>query len=106
MVSRDLDLQQRLLVKKPADIAAPPLPSFGPIGVPIRAVRALGVALFPTPDHLLPHADCRLGARADQPVALQLGMGEDLETTQIVLVEILDRVKQVAVEGRHLSVGR
>lgn len=64
---------------------------------------ALRAALLATPHHLLPHADLWFRARLYGSAALQLGMGENLEASKIVLVQFLDRIEQISVERHYLS---
>lgn len=100
MVSRARPLGQRLIVEKSAHVSAPATSVLCPVCVPVRAVGALGAACLAASHHLLAHAHLGLGARLDRAASFQLGMGEDLETSKVVFIQILDRVEQIAVE-RH-----
>ena len=61
---------------------------------------ALGAAAFATSHQLLTEAHIGLKTRFDCPGALQLGPRQDLETPEVVLIELFDRVEEIAVE-RH-----
>lgn len=61
---------------------------------------AFGASSLATANRLLSHADVWLGAGLDRIGCFELGSSEDLETSQIVFVEISDRIKEITVE-RH-----
>ncbi len=60
-----------------------------------------GTALLSALDHLFAKTHLRPVLGADHALAFELGAGEDQETAEVVLVEVSDRVEEVAVE-RHL----
>lgn len=62
-------------------------------------MRALRAAVLSTPDHLLTQADVGISGGVDGARSLQLGPGENLKTTQTMLVQVFDRIDQIAVEG-------
>jgi hypothetical protein len=88
-------------VKQSPDVSAAPTAFFPPVRIPIGTVGACGATLLAAFDHLLaqPHPGPILGG--DHPVTLELGPGKDEQPAQVVLVEISDRVEQIAVKG-HL----
>lgn len=53
---------------------------------------------LPTLDHLAPHSDLGPFGRIEDPVGLELGLGENQQPTQVVCIEVAYCVKQVAVE--------
>lgn len=103
MLSRELPLTQRFFFEQPANILAAAPAAFGPVCVPVRAVGALGAIALATADLLLAEADRRVVPGSDRPGPLKLGAGEDLEPSQIMFVEVLDRIEQVAVESHQAT---
>ena len=96
-------LRQRLVVEKPPDVTAPSSPVFGPISVPIRAMRASGAARLPTSHRLLPHMDPGMPFGAESARPLKLGTSQDEKTAEVMLVELLDRIQQVAVQSHQAT---
>ena len=90
-----------LFVEQSAHVAASATALFPPIGVPVGAVGAGRAALLAALDHLLakPHLGPIFGA--DHALAFELCPGQDQQTAEVVLVEVPDRVEEIAVEG-HL----
>lgn len=66
-------------------------------------MRASGASGLPAPDPLPSHTHFRFRAKRRTCDRLQLGTGEDLKPSEVVLVQILDRVEQVAVEGHQAT---
>src|SRR3990170_8733988 len=97
------DLRQRALLQQTPDITATPSPLLGPIGVPVRAMGTSGATGLPTSDSLL--AEAHLGMIVGDECAgpLQLGPGKDQEASQIMLIEVFDRVEQIAVKCHHAT---
>lgn len=95
-------LRQRFLVEEPAHIATPPFSILGPVGVPVRPMRALRAAPLPASNTLLTKMDGGLGLDRETAATLQLGPGQNHESSQLVVVEVFDRVEQIAVE-RHYA---
>jgi hypothetical protein len=69
-------------------------------------VRATGAALFSASHRLLAEMYLGMIFSRQGPGPVQLGPGKDEKTPQIVLVEILDRIEQIAVEGHQWPLGR
>ena len=66
-------------------------------------MRALGAFLLTAPDLLLTQADVGLIAHFDGVRGLEVRPGENVQASQIVLVEVLDRVEKIAVEGHQAT---
>jgi len=90
------------------DVAATATALFPPVGVPVGAMGAGRATLLSALDHLFAQPDLGPILRTDRSLSLELGAGQDQKTTEVVLVEVPDRVEQVAVEGhvRRLRAGR
>lgn len=100
MLSQPTPLRQRFFIEKTPDVSTPASPVLGPVGIPIGAVRALGAARLATSNHLLPETHLWFGSGFHDSAPLQLGLGQYAKTSEVVFVEFLDRVEQIAVE-RH-----
>ena len=100
MLRPDAPLQQRIVIEETPYVAAAPSARFGPIGVPIGPVRTAVAAALPASDHLLSHPDLRLVSVLNGSGTLELSPCQDLKAPQVVLIEVFDRVEQIAVE-RH-----
>lgn len=66
-------------------------------------MRTLGAPVLPTPNHLIPQTDFRFLASRCWFGAVELGAGEDLESSQIVGVQLLNRVEQIAVKSHQAT---
>ena len=60
---------------------------------------ASGAARLAATHRLLTEMDLGMVLPDQHPRPVQLGSGQDQQTSKIVLVEIFDRVEQIAVEG-------
>jgi hypothetical protein len=67
-------------------------------------MRATGAARLATAHRLLTKMDLRVIFSFERSRPVKLSPGQDQETTKVVLVEIFDRVEQVAVKGHQCSV--
>ena len=62
-----------------------------------------GATRLPASHRLLPEMHFGVVVRAEGTRALKLGAGQDQQTTKIVLVEIFDRIEEIAVEGHQAT---
>ena len=81
---------------------------FPPVGVPVGSVRASCAAFLAAFDHLLAKPHPGPIFRANDSLTFKLSTSKDQKAAEIVLIEVLDRVQQIAVEGqvRPLRVAR
>ena len=66
-------------------------------------MRAFGASPFPTAHLLLSEVHLWLNVVGKVARALQLSFGEDQETSELMAVEIFDRIEQIAVEGHQAT---
>jgi hypothetical protein len=64
---------------------------------------ASSAARLPASHRLLSEMDFRVVVGTEGTRALELSPGQNEEPTQIVLVEIFDRIEQIAVEGHQAT---
>ncbi len=58
---------------------------------------------FSAPNRLLAQPNPRMILGSESTRLLQLGPGEDQKASQIVLIQILDRIEKIAVESHHAT---
>ncbi len=86
------------LIEQPTDVPGPASSGLGPVGIPVRAVRARRAAGLPTLHLALSQSN--RGLRADGHTALlQTGAGEDEQPPKFWLVELANRIEQIAIEA-------
>lgn len=63
----------------------------------------LGATTFAASDRLLTKVNLRVLVDLQRTTPVELGLGEDHQTTQLVVVEFFHRVQQIAVEGHQAT---
>jgi hypothetical protein len=66
-------------------------------------MRAFGATRFAASHLLLAKVYLRLLILGEGPGAVELRLGEDHEAAQLMVVEIPDRIQQIAVEGHQAT---
>jgi len=91
----------RVFLGQLAHVACPPSPVLRPVCIPVRTVRATCTGGLAAPDPLAAQAHVLAGGHGAR--RLEAGTSEDHETLQLVRIELLDRVQQVAVDGHYAT---
>lgn len=63
----------------------------------------LGASTFPAPNLLLAQVNLRLRLVGQGTRAMELRLGEDHQTSELMVVQVFDRVQQIAVEGHQAT---
>ena len=91
----------RVFIGQLAHVPRPPPSILRPVRIPVRTVRTPGTGGFAAPDPLA--AQAHVLTWSNRSGGLETRTGENHKTLQLVRIEFLHRVQQVAIDGHYAT---